>query len=228
MQKTKGILSTVAPLDHLGLPVPKTFFYGAGGLSREIYSLLLDSKSDLIDDVGLVVDPSYLESNTGFNQLPVYSIEEVPDKEVISLVLALGSNNARNAFVFKMSHHMATWPTLIHPKSSVGFESSLGTGSVILAGVTITAGCEIGDFTLVNPNTSISHDCTIGSFVSIGPGTSLAGNVTVGDNVEIGVGAVILPGISISSNARIGAGAVVTKNVEPWATVVGNPAKLHV
>lgn len=41
----------------------------------------------------------------------------------------------------------------------------------------------------------------------------------------VGVGAIILPDIVIGRGAVVGAGAVVTRYVEPYAVVVGNPAR---
>lgn len=49
--------------------------------------------------------------------------------------------------------------------------------------------------------------------------------VTIGHDVWIGHGAVVLPGCSIGIGAVVGAAAVVTKDVEPYAVVVGNPAR---
>ena len=49
--------------------------------------------------------------------------------------------------------------------------------------------------------------------------------VTIGHDVWIGHGAVILPGRSIGTGAVVGAGAIVTKDVRPYAIVVGNPAE---
>jgi phosphonate metabolism protein (transferase hexapeptide repeat family) len=50
--------------------------------------------------------------------------------------------------------------------------------------------------------------------------------VVLGHDVWIGHGAIVLPGVEIGSGAAIGAGAVVTKDVPPFAVVVGNPARL--
>ncbi len=49
----------------------------------------------------------------------------------------------------------------------------------------------------------------------------------IGHDVWIGQNAFIMPGVShIGNGAVIGAGAVVTKDVPPYAVVVGNPARI--
>jgi acetyltransferase-like isoleucine patch superfamily enzyme len=49
---------------------------------------------------------------------------------------------------------------------------------------------------------------------------------TLGSDVWVGANAVILKGINVGDGAIIGASAVVTKDVPPYAIVVGNPAKI--
>ncbi len=53
-----------------------------------------------------------------------------------------------------------------------------------------------------------------------------ASKVTLGHDVWIGHGAIVLPGISIGTGAAIGAGTIVTKDVPPFAVVVGNPGRV--
>ena len=53
-----------------------------------------------------------------------------------------------------------------------------------------------------------------------------AGDTVIGNDVWIGSEAVIMPGIKVGHGAVIGTRAVVTKDVEPYAIVGGNPAKL--
>ena len=48
----------------------------------------------------------------------------------------------------------------------------------------------------------------------------------VGNDVWTGANAVIFKGVTIGDGAVVGAGSVVTKNVPPYAIVVGNPAKV--
>jgi acetyltransferase-like isoleucine patch superfamily enzyme len=52
------------------------------------------------------------------------------------------------------------------------------------------------------------------------------GHTTIGNDVWIGVNAIIMDDISIGNGAIVGAGAIVTKDVPPYAIVVGNPAKV--
>ncbi len=52
------------------------------------------------------------------------------------------------------------------------------------------------------------------------------GDVTIGSDVWIGSGAAIMSGVTVGDGAVIGAESVVTKDVEPYAIVAGNPARL--
>jgi hypothetical protein len=52
-----------------------------------------------------------------------------------------------------------------------------------------------------------------------------ASPVTIGHDVWIGHGVVVLPGLTIGTGAVVGAGAIVTRDVAPYAIVVGNPAR---
>jgi NDP-sugar pyrophosphorylase family protein len=52
------------------------------------------------------------------------------------------------------------------------------------------------------------------------------GDVTIGNDVWIGSGATIMSGVNVGHRAVIGANSCVTRDVEPYAIVAGNPARL--
>lgn len=52
------------------------------------------------------------------------------------------------------------------------------------------------------------------------------GDIVIKDDVWIGESAIICSGVTIGQGAVIAAGSVVTKNVQPYAIVGGNPAKV--
>ena len=82
-------------------------------------------------------------------------------------------------------------------------------------------GVVIGETSVIGNNVLIYHGVTLG-------GTSLnkgKRHPTIEDDVIIGAGAKILGPVNIGKGARVGANAVVTKNVKPYTTVMGIPAK---
>lgn len=52
------------------------------------------------------------------------------------------------------------------------------------------------------------------------------GSVIIGNDVWIGLNTTILSGVTIGDGAIVAAGSIITKNVEPYAIVGGNPAKI--
>ena len=100
----------------------------------------------------------------------------------------------------------------------------------------------VGDRTRMGEKVHITDHMEIGSGVFIAPMTVFANDRNpvvnnpfykceppiVEDDVSIGVAAVILPGVRLGRGCIVGAGAVVTKDVPPYQTWVGNPARpLH-
>jgi virginiamycin A acetyltransferase len=57
-------------------------------------------------------------------------------------------------------------------------------------------------------------------------GTVSRGDTVVGNDVWIGRDAIIMPGVRIGNGAIVGTAAVVSRDVPPYAVVVGNPARI--
>lgn len=113
---------------------------------------------------------------------------------------------------------------------------SVGVNCVIHSHVWVGDRVAIGDRCKIQAFSFIPNGVRIGNDVFIGPHVTFTNDkyppsggewfiTIVNDHVVIGAGAVILPGVTLGKGCRIGGGAVVTKNVEPYTTVVGNPAR---
>lgn len=111
---------------------------------------------------------------------------------------------------------------------------------------------EIGSHVYLGANCviqSVHGDILIGDHVMFGPGVHIHGGnhkfdnldgymdeakkqygddppVVISNDVWIGANAIVLPGVTVGEGAVIGAGSVVTHDVEPYAIVAGNPAKI--
>ncbi|MEN8137057.1 MAG: acyltransferase [Bacteroidota bacterium] len=124
--------------------------------------------------------------------------------------------------------------------------------SHIMSNCTLGENCNIGQNVVISPevilgknvkvqnNVSIYTGVTCDDDVFLGPSMVFT-NVTnprsainrrgqytkthVGKGASIGANATIVCGHDIGEYAFIGAGAVVTKNIKPYALVIGNPSK---
>jgi len=50
--------------------------------------------------------------------------------------------------------------------------------------------------------------------------------IHIKEGADIGVNTVILPGVTIGKGVQVGAGSIVSRNVDDYAVVAGNPAKV--
>lgn len=72
----------------------------------------------------------------------------------------------------------------------------------------------------------VGHDCRLAERVTVCSGAILGGHTIVHEGATVGLGAITHPKVTIGAYAYIGAGAVVVRDVPPFATVVGNPARI--
>jgi UDP-2-acetamido-3-amino-2,3-dideoxy-glucuronate N-acetyltransferase len=98
----------------------------------------------------------------------------------------------------------------------------VGNRVTIKSGVQLWNAIRVADEVFIGPNVSFANDKYVRSkqYLENHPVTRLE------QGCSIGAGATILPGITIGQGAMVGAGAVVTRNVPPYAVVVGNPARI--
>lgn len=100
----------------------------------------------------------------------------------------------------------------IHPKAK------FGKGIVLDHGI----GLVIGETSEIGDQAFILHNVTLGSTGKV----SGDRHPKLGSNVFIGAGALILGNIKVHEGANIAAGSVVTKEVPPYTTVAGVPARI--
>jgi sugar O-acyltransferase (sialic acid O-acetyltransferase NeuD family) len=144
------------------------------------------------------------------------------------LVLCPGAGRARRALAGALSAAGIgdeRYGTVVHPTASVAPSCQLGTGSILLAGVVLTASVTIGRHVAVMPNAVFTHDDVLADFVTVCAGATLAGSVRVAEGAYLGAGCLIREGRAVGAGATVGMGAVVLTDVPAGEVWAGNPAR---
>lgn len=137
--------------------------------------------------------------------------------------------------------------TKVWHQAQVRTRARIGARCILGKGVFVDFDVVIGDDSKLQNYACVYHGVTLGRGVFVGPhvvftndvfprstdpnfevlkdGDWEVGTITVGDGASIGANSTILPNVTIGNWALVGAGAVVTGDVEPYALVVGSPAR---
>lgn len=196
--------------------------YGAGGLGREILSLIRRDYADEWHVIGFVDDSEYGPED--IYGVRVYD-KTFLDSHNVAVILAIGDPVSKGKIFSELLEcGNITFPNIISNKAIVCTDTQLGKGNVITDFCWVSTNVTIGDGVLVNVATTIGHDSKIGDFVSIMPQCAISGKVNVGNSSLIGAKSFILQGKHIGQQSVVAAGSCVFRNVDDGETVWGNPA----
>jgi sugar O-acyltransferase (sialic acid O-acetyltransferase NeuD family) len=204
----------------------RLLIYGAGGLGREVMSLLLAlpewSVEGFVDDSvapGQVVMHG-LVVNGGLEFLNAYP-------EPIDVVLGIGDPHSKATLARSIVNPHVRYPVIIHPAAILQNPPAIqcGAGCIITAGCILTTDIILGDHVLLNLNVTVGHDAVLGHYASVMPGVNISGRVKIGTSAYIGSGANLRNNVVIGEGSVVGMGAAVLRDVPAGITVAGVPAK---
>jgi len=149
-------------------------------------------------------------------------------------------------------HYFAHETAVIDDGALIGDGTKIWHFSHIMSGSKIGEGCNLGQNVLVSSGVALGRNVKVQNNVSIYTGVICEDDVFLGPSMvftniknprsavvrkgqyertlvkkgaSIGANATIICGVTIGEYAFVGAGAVVTKDVPPYALLVGNPAR---
>lgn len=211
--------------------VVRVLIWGAGGHGRVVADAVVACGFELVGFVD--ARPALVGSEVGSSGVPVLATESdlrtalahgrLPGGAAV-VVPAVGHNATRKRMVLELEGRCSD--RIVHPSAIVSPSARISKGTVVLPGGIVNSSARIGRGVIVNSGAVVEHDCSVGDGAHLSPGAVLAGGVSVGECSWVGANATILPGVRLGHHVTVGAGAVVRKNVEPHATVVGNPARI--
>ncbi|MBK9106677.1 MAG: hypothetical protein IPL92_19485, partial [Saprospiraceae bacterium] len=89
-----------------------------------------------------------------------------------------------------------------------------------------TASTEIHDKAYLMNKSYVAHDVVIGQGSVLSAGASLGGRVVLEEGVTVGMGATVHQRCRLGAYAMIGMQTPVTRDILPYSTVAGSPARI--
>ena len=210
----------------------KTVIIAAGGHAREIAAYLMDDPQTAGTLAGAFDDACQTPTPWHGTQL-LGSVSDLPAfcalEDTVNFIIAVGSNPVRQkiaARIAAMGVHNLKPIIVKHSSTWTGAGVQIGEGTLLAPNSLVTTTSRIGKHVILNVKASVSHDCVVGNFCNINPGATICGDVHLGEGCYIGAGATVLEKRKIGAWTIVGAGAVVTEDLPAGVTAVGVPARI--
>lgn len=195
----------------------KIILFGASGHCKVVIDIL---KCNHIN-ISTVVDDN--PKTTTLLGIPVLHSDGFLQDGEQRVIVSIGDNAIRKKIVQRVG---GNFYRAIHPQAIVSSFSTIGIGTVLMAGAIVNPDAIVGAHCIVNTAAVVEHDCVLEDYVHLSPHVSLAGGVKVGEGTHVGIGACVIQGVSLGKWVTIGAGSVILKDVPDYAVVVGNPGRI--
>lgn len=203
------------------------YIIGAGGLGRELLSLILDIQAiagQRWNIMGFLDDTEDPLKGKACDFSVVGTVVDYMPKPNDVLALGIANPQAKSRLVSMLQQRGAVFENIIHPYAYLGRHNSLGEGLVIYGAFSMSVNVNIGNFvTLLN--SGLGHDVRIGDYCTISSNCNFMGNCSLDERVFVGGNVAVAPHVHIGSDAYICLGSVVMKNVSAGCKVMGNPAR---
>lgn len=199
-------------------------------MAKNVTSVVIPPSPDqtVRDWANVVSYPAFLSDQ--IVQAPRSGIKEFfrPMAYAVANRLRVILQNAERARLIRTLKSCGKNPSLYMPVVIEGAENVVIGDDVAMAPfvhIWGQGGIRIGNRVMIGSHCAIStltHDYRERNMKN----TLLSTEILIEDDVWIGGHCVIMRGITVGKGAVVGGGSVVTKNVEPYAIVIGAPAKL--
>lgn len=206
----------------------KVIIYGAGA-----YGKLFFYEADrygAIDIEAFTVDSDYMrnERECGLEVVPFEEVDKIYPPSEYDMLVVCGYNIMRNRkkMYEKAKEKGYTLINYISPRAMLENEIKMGDNNIIMANTIIGFDGVMGNGNIIRQNIYLGHEFHMGNHSIISTGCTLGGKSKIEDLVFIGIGVTARGYVTYGTESLVGVGSNVVRDVEPYSTCCGNPAKV--
>lgn len=157
----------------------KLLIYGAGGLARELYDIVIRSTPDRYEKIYLIDDfategDSYLSESIHFDSIPQIFKDDLEELEGI---VGVGEPAYRENLTKKFDSLGIRLATVVDATALVSSTAVIEEGAIICEFASIHANVHIGRSALIQPYCAVGHDVKFGDYSVMSSNCSLGGGV---------------------------------------------------
>ncbi len=164
----------------------KVIIIGAGGHGKVVADAILKMGGFLIAGF---TDDNKSKGTKVFMDYEVLGANSEADfdSSITLFVVAIGNNDIRTK-LYQQHSQKKTPLTVIHPGTHIGYEVTIGSGTVVLAGAVINSCVTIGENCIINSLALVDHDSSVGAHTHVsqaafvGSGNHIQGNSWIKPN----------------------------------------------
>ncbi len=206
--------------------------YGAGGLGREVASminLINEKHPDAWNLIGFFDDGEEKGKQVSHFGKVLGKMEDLNAWETeLNVVLCMGSPKFLKLVRDKITNPNICFPNLIHPDFVTLDAStfSIGEGNIIKGYCSVACNVRIGNFNILNGSISVGHDSILGNYNVVMPGVKLAGGIQVGNCNLFGANSFVLQKLKINHGVKLAPCSALMHKPKNDSEYIGVPAKI--
>jgi sugar O-acyltransferase (sialic acid O-acetyltransferase NeuD family) len=204
----------------------------ASGLARE--ALAVPGVLDHHDQVAVLDDDAQRwGGDLAGHPILVGGLDRITDLGECQVLVCAGSGRSRRSIVLRLlelgigPHRYAT---VRHPSVELPDTCTVGSGSIVLANVSLTADVRVGHHVVAMPGVTLTHDDVVEDFATLAAGVSLGGEVTVREAAYLGMNSAVRERTTVGRDAVLEMGSTLLEDLpdrETWAGVPARPLLLN-
>nr|WP_246849021.1 NeuD/PglB/VioB family sugar acetyltransferase [Aquimarina sp. U1-2] len=153
-------------------------------------------------------------------------LQEFKDK-IQDVYCPIGVNSIRVKYLSTLKKEGYGIPGFLHHTVSIAPDVTIGEAVYMLAGNIVMPHTQIGNYIMINMDSTIAHHVTLEDGVFMSSGVNIGALIHVKKRAYIGMGVTAMTGIrEIGEDSLLGAGTVVIEDVPDRTTIVGNPGRI--